>query len=257
MKYKIFQITGFVFEMIGLLILTTLSIMFFIASIDNMKLQTRIKKFVNSATFEMQSGNTCYYYVESDELDCETIKLNYYSNGNLANPTLGNVGDMFVMPQSRIDYVPFSMEFITYLFGGHAGINVEHNKLVEAMGGSADAMFINLNPSDLFYEERTVVGLRVKAPIEDRMKAVETAKSLVGKPYNYLFVLNTKDRYYCTDICHRIFSDEFGLDYSIDTNGFHVSCQDIMKSDDVFITYVKIVKDGKTHIYYLKNTNIK
>ena len=50
------------------------------------------------------------------------------------------------------------------------------------------------------------------------------------------------------------YSKEFGLNYKIDKNGFHVSVQDLMKSKETIITYVKIVEGSKTHIYYLKST---
>lgn len=254
MKYNIFQTTIFVIEMILLLVVTTLAIMFTWASIDNISTQNEIKKFINSATFETQVGNVRYYYVVSDEIDEDAIQFNYSSSGNLMNPTLGAPGDIFVMPESKIDYVPFSVDFITYLFGGHAGLVVDNNMLVEAMGGSASQMFVFKNHTDLFYEDRTVVGLRVKnSTKEERMKAVEDAKSIVGKPYNMLFVLNTKDRYYCTDICNRIYSKEFGQKYKIDTNGFHVSCQDLIKSKDTMITFVKVIEGNTVHIYYLKN----
>ena len=255
MKYKIFQITGFIFEMLALLVIFTLSIMFCCASIDNIKMQNQIKDFIEQATFEFEANNVRYYYIECDDLDEEVLTINYNSNGVASRPTLGAPGDLFVMPESRMDYIPFSMEFITYLFGGHAGVVIENNKIIEAMGGASDQMYVFENPTDLFYEERTVVGLRVVGSTkEERMRACENARSIIGKPYNMLFVLNTKDRYYCTDICNRIYSKEFGLDYKIDKNGFHVSCQDLMKSKDTMITYVKIVDGKTTHIYYLKNT---
>lgn len=255
MKYKIFHTTFFVLEMIMLLVITTLAIMFTVASIDNIRMQNQIKDFIKDATFEMETGNVRYYYIESDEIDEDTIKLNYSSTGAMLNPTLGAIGDLFVMPESRINYIPFSAEFITYLFGGHAGVVVSDTMIVEAMGGSKPQMFVFKNYTDLFTEERTVVGLRVKdATKEERMKAAENAQSIIGKPYNMLFVLNTQDRYYCTDICNRIYSKEFGLNYKIDKNGFHVSVQDLMKSKETIITYVKIVEGSKTHIYYLKST---
>lgn len=254
MKYKIFQITGFVFEMLGLLVVITLAIMFCCASFDNISMQNEIKEFIKNAEFQMQEGNVRYYAIESDEIEEDTITFNYASNGKMTNPTLGAPGDLFVMPESRMDYIPFSMEFITYLFGGHAGVVVHNNMLVEAMGGSSSQMFVFKNPTDLFYEGRTVVGLRViGASKEEKEMAIKAANSIVGKPYNMLFVLNTKDRYYCTDICNRIYSKEFGGRYKIDTNGFHVSCQDLIKSKDTMITYVKIVEGDITHIYYLKN----
>lgn len=255
MKYKIFQITGFVFEMLGLLIVLTLAIMFCVASFENISMQNEIKEFIESATFEMEENNVRFYYIPCDDLEEDTITINYAFNGKMVNPTLGAPGDLFVMPESRMDYVPFSMEFITYLFGGHAGVVSYNGKIIEAMGGSSDQMYVFENPTDLFYEGRTVVGLRVKnATKEEKIKALNAAKSIIGKPYNMLFVLNTKDRYYCTDICNRIYSKEFGGRFKIDTNGFHVSCQDLIKSKDTMITYVKIVEGDITHIYYLKNT---
>ena len=248
------KITIYVIEMFLLLIITTLAIMFTAASIDNIRVQNQIKEFINDATFERQVGNIKFYYIESDEIDEDTITLNYSSTGSMMNPTLGATGDLFVMPESRIDVIPFSMEFITYLFGGHAGVIIDNNMIVEAMGGTSNEMFVFKNYTDLFTEERTVVGLRVKdATKEERIKAANNANSLVGKPYNMLFVLNTKDRYYCTDLCHRIYSKEFGQRFKIDKNGFHVSCQDLIKSDETMITFVKIKEKGITHIYYLKN----
>ena len=44
------------------------------------------------------------------------------------------------------------------------------------------------------------------------------------------------------------------MDWQIDINGFHVSIQDLFRSRDTSITFVKYVKDGKTYIYYLKKT---
>ena len=172
----------------------------------------------------------------------------------MLNPTLGAIGDLFVMPESRINYIPFSAEFITYLFGGHAGVVVSDTMIVEAMGGSKPQMFVFKNYTDLFTEERTVVGLRVNASKEERSQAALNAKTLIGKRYNYWFILNTKDNYYCSDLCSRIYGEEFGMEYQIDTNGFHVSIQDLFRSRDTSITFVKYVKDGKTYIYYLKKT---
>ena len=126
MGIKIFKITFYVIEMLLLLVVTTLAIMFTAASIDNIKTQNQIKEFIKDATYERQVGNIKFYYIESDEIDEPTITLNYSTTGNMMNPTLGAPGDIFIMPESRIDVIPFSMEFITYLFGGHAGIVLEN-----------------------------------------------------------------------------------------------------------------------------------
>jgi uncharacterized protein YycO len=130
----------------------------------------------------------------------------------------------------------------------------DNKNIIEAMGGSSDQSFVYETYTDLFIEERTVVGLRVNASKEERSQAALNAKTLIGKRYNYWFILNTKDNYYCSDLCSRIYGEEFGMEYQIDTNWFHVSIQDLFRSRDTSITFVKYVKDGKTYIYYLKKT---
>ena len=60
MKYKIFQITGFVFEMLGLLIVLTLAIMFCVASFENISMQNEIKEFIDYLDiFEKYRNKNC------------------------------------------------------------------------------------------------------------------------------------------------------------------------------------------------------
>ena len=246
---KAYKIALFTIEMLLSVVFLTLTIMFTVASIHNIKMNDDIKAFIDSATFEFQEGNTYYYVVETTGLDTPTI-----DNEKAYAPLLGATGDIFLMPQSRMSYFPFFAEFVSYLFGGHAGIVIDDGKrLVEAMGGSPGESHVYNYSTDLYTEERMVVGLRVKASKEEREQAANNAQALVGKNYNYLFVLNTEDNYYCTDVCSRVYGKEFGMNYNIDTNGFHVSLQDLYRSEDTYITFVKYKVGNETHIYYLKN----
>ena len=252
MKYKIYNILLFSVEMIFSLVLLIISIMFIVASIHNIKMTESIKEFINSATFETEVDGTYYYIVESDKITEDTIIRENVTD----KPKLGNTGDIFLMPQSRMDYIPFFAEFVSYLFGGHAGVVIENGKrLIEAMGGSSDEGFVFNQPTDLHSESRTVVGVRVDASLTEREQAAQNALSLVGEKYNYLFIFNTLNAYYCTDVCNRVYGKEFGMNYSIDTNGFHVSLQDLFRSKDTFITFVKYKQGDKTYVYYLKNSN--
>lgn len=256
MKNKAYDIAVFSIEMFFSLLLLIISIMFIVASIHNIKMTEEIKEFINSATFELESNNTYYYTVECDDLDVEVINRNKINENLYGIPKLGNTGDLFLMPQSRMEYFPFFSEFVSFLFGGHAGVVIDGGKrLIEAMGGSIDDGFIYNEPADLYDEERTVVGLRVDTSKETREQAAQNALSLVGKKYNYFYIFNTRNAYYCTDVCNRIYGKEFGMDYRIDTNGFHVSLQDLFRSKDTYITFVKYKQGDKTYIYYLKNTS--
>ena len=246
---KSYKIAMFTIEMIFSLLFLILSIMFIVASIHNIKMTEEIKGFIDSASFEYQEGNNYYYTVEVDSLDSPAIDTTVPEF-----PTLGNTGDIFLMPQSRMDYVPLFAEFVSYLFGGHAGVVIDNGRrTIEAMGGSSSESFVYNQSSDLYAEERTVVGMRVDCSIEERKQAADNALKLVGKDYNYLFIFNTLNSYYCTDVCSRVYGKEFGMKYNIDTNGFHVSLQDLFRSKDTYISFVKYKIGNETHIYYLKN----
>ena len=252
MNNKAFKIASFVIEMLFSVVFLILSIMFIVASIHNIKMTEEIKNFIDSARFEYQSGDNYYYVVESDKIEEETINTTVSNN-----PILGNTGDIFLMPQSRMDYVPLFAEFVSYLFGGHAGVVIDDGLyLVEAMGGSPGENFVYEQSSDLYTEERTVIGMRVDATLAEREQAALNAQNLVDQLYNYFFIFNTKNSYYCTDLCSRVYGKEFGMNYVKDTNGFHVSLQDLFRSKDTYITFVKYKVDGKTYIYYLKNSNL-
>ena len=252
MENKVYEVLKFSFEIVLYLIITIVSVMFTWASISNIIFSEKVKSFIDSAEFESEENNIVYYTVEDDSLDEATITKKEVIDNIYKSPILGAPGDIFVMPQSRMEYVPFCSSFITYLFGGHAGIVSDNEQLIESMGGSLDEGYVFLNETDLYSEERTVIGLRVKAPYEDRKKALESAKGLIGKRYNYWFIINTKDAYYCMDICSRIYDEEFGLDYKLDENSFHATVQDFLFSKDTKISFVKYKHEGKTYIYYLK-----
>ena len=255
MKSKIYQIALFSFEMICLSIIFIVCMLFTVASISNMLMSKRVKDFIDSATFEREMNDIRYYSVECDDLDEETIVIKEPDGRFFESPDLGTAGDIYVMPQSRIEYFPMLSSFISYLFGGHAGVITENQMLVEAMGGTSEEGYVYWYNTDLLREERTVIGLRVDAPIEDRKQASSNAMSLIGKKYNYWFIFNTKDKYYCMDICSRIYSKQFGLDYKLDSNGFHVTVQDLFHNKNTKISFVKYIHGDKTYIYYLKKSN--
>ena len=215
MKNKAYNIATFAIEMFFSIILLILAIMFTVASIHNIKMTEDIKTFIDCATFEQEINGTYYYVVETNDDIEYTININEMTGLS----KLGNTGDLFLMPQSRIEVFPFVAQFISYLFGGHAGIVIDGGKrLVEAMGGTIEQGFVYNEPTDLFTEERTVVGMRVNASMEERGQAAQNALTLVGAKYNYLYIFNTLNAYYCTDLCHRVYGKEFGMDYIIDTN---------------------------------------
>ncbi|HLT00087.1 MAG TPA: hypothetical protein VK005_01205 [Acholeplasma sp.] len=77
--------------------------------------------------------------------------------------------------------------------------------------------------------------------------------------YNYLFIFDTQDKFYCTDLVTRAWAQvntNSNPNYNLDKDGFIPSDYDILLSDDVYITIYKETitnEDGnqEIHVYYL------
>lgn len=213
--------------------------------------------------------------------------------------SIGTKGDIFVTPQSPFPHIPVFHQFMSYNFGGHAAINNGENGHIESTGypapnesiwdiitdsGNNDGNYsvtVNDNPFpymlgaehrksdpefDFYgYNYRTkMVGLRVKGVTEGQIdKAVDFASSLVDKNiYNFLYFLNTANKYYCTDLVSRAYqsamvSNHRAKHYSrvLNDDGFITSVSDLILSKDTYIHYYIEIIDGIMHIYYLEDVN--
>lgn len=109
-----------------------------------------------------------------------------------------------------------------------------------------------------YYRDK-FIGLRVNTTNEVREAATNNAFELYlnNVPYNYLFWLDTKEKYYCSDFVVRVYEsvlDENGKKIvNLNNDGFIVSINDIILSQDIYISYYfEVDKNGVEHIYYLK-----
>lgn len=106
------------------------------------------------------------------------------------------------------------------------------------------------------------VALKVKATKEEREKAMQRAEDMLGDPYNYTFVFNTKNAHYCTDILSKAYAV---VDKDLNEDHFITTAQDIIISEDTFIFVYKeenktIVDEnqkllGTHNVYYLDDGN--
>lgn len=234
-----------------------------------------------------------YYEVKSDyELDSET----YIIDNNKFY--LGNVGDIIVSRQFPFPQIPIVNGFVTYYFGGHAAMISGVDEVLEIAGfldsgeNIFDYVFLNVdqtpdhgltgavvqkapnyfldpnfrNVSEKEYRyfgsyyRKKVISLRVIAPEQDRFDAVQAFKKLEEdvKVYNYLFFLDTKNKYYCTDIMTRTYEslvdDNDKQKYTLNDDGFITSVNDLILSKNTIISnYFEVDKNGVEHIYYLTN----
>ncbi len=227
----------------------TCSILTVDAVIENISVNNQLNDFLSKGVYIEELNGIHYYQVDiEEELTSPSIEI--INN----RPYSTTKGDIFVNRESVLNMFPFVAEFITFYFGGHAGIVVDRTKVIETTGMESNPEdnvvikgYNNIFSSSL---KRSAIGLRVKANEEEINKAMTYAESKVGALYNYSFVLNRKNTFYCTDIVARSFGKEAGLDFNLDKDGIAVSCNDLINSEDTFITYYSFYIDNEMHLYY-------
>ncbi len=100
------------------------------------------------------------------------------------------------------------------------------------------------------YEDTSLIN-------EDTTQLLDFGRSLVGRGlYNYLWVFDTEYKYYCSDLVSRAFenmSQTNGRSYNLNQDGFITTINDIIISDDLYLTIFKETIDGIIHIYYLED----
>lgn len=211
---------------------------------------------------------------------------------------LGQSGDIFLTQESPFPNVFGVHQFVTYYFGGHATIVSDTNTLYEATGladsletivdtikhpgnephdfsltaqEKSSNMWLNPNyrsESDPDYEKygsyyrNKFIGVRVKDITEEQLQGINDFGDTVKDQalYNYLFFLDMKYKYYCTDLVSRAYQSvmvepEEQKSYAtvLNDDGFITSVNDIILSNDTYISvYVEII-DDVVHIYHLED----
>lgn len=221
---------------------------------ENINVKYQIKNFTDSGVFIQQIDDFYLYEVEVDyELNSPSINFNEYGL-----PITSTPGDIFIYRESTLDEnfpnILFLKYYISYYFGGHAGVIVDEFNTIETNGAysEGDKNIVDLCENNIMYSpsNRDVVGLRVDASKEDVDKSLNYLHNAVGKPYNYTFIFNKANSYYCTDLVARAYGKEAGLPYDLDVDGIATSCNDLIISKDTCITYYMVYNGSEKHLYY-------
>ena len=213
---------------------------------------------------------------------------------------LGKKGDVFVTQESPFPKIFGFNQLMRIFVGGHAALNNGNNQFIEATGfPQADERIIDIikdesegahdfsvgvnqsatnywmlpdyrgenDPSypyyGSYYREKFIV-LRVKNLEEETLnKTMEYAnKHLMNRSlYNFLFFLDTHNKFYCTDFISRSYrygmqneNSDISYPLTLNDNGFVTTVNDLILSDDTYITAYVENSDGLRHIYYLADT---
>ncbi len=255
--------------------------------------------FEYEETIEYSYGNvqTRRYYKVSRETSYELgdTRSVFYDD---TRKFLGQKGDIFVAQDSPFPYKPLIHLFVSYNFGGHAAIKSDDNRFIEAVGfpqegetvldfilhpgnephdysATVNKSYSNywLNPvyrpeSDQEYPyygrnyRKRFVGLRVKDISDEQLDgAIQYADDKVGKNlYNFLFFLDMKYKFYCTDLVSRAYqsvmveeSKQRNYSKALNDDRFITSVNDLILSDETYITFYAEIIDDIWHIYYLED----
>lgn len=109
-----------------------------------------------------------------------------------------------------------------------------------------------------FYRNK-IVGIRVKDISDEEIdEVIDIASDLVDNAlYNYMFFLDYYNKYYCTDLISRTYSNAVNSNnkkININDDGFITSINDIVLSEDSYIFfYWEVVKENNINMYYLSN----
>ncbi|MBE0700423.1 MAG: hypothetical protein IH571_01935 [Acholeplasmataceae bacterium] len=213
---------------------------------------------------------------------------------------LGQKGDIFVTQQSPFPDVLGFHQFMSFYYGGHAAIHDGNGRFLEATGFpdpdesvwdiikypgdqphdfSVSVSRSQTNywlrkgyrqKSDPLYEyygphyRTEFIGLRYKHVTEEMIDGVvDYASDVVERKalYNFLFFLDTKYKFYCTDLVSRAYQNVvLGLEAgeeepyyakSLNDDGFITSVNDIVLSKETYMHFYVEIIDEVVHIYYL------
>ena len=112
------------------------------------------------------------------------------------------------------------------------------------------------------YYRPEFIGIRVKDVTEDQIDgAVEFANDKVDfNLYNFTFFLDLEYKYYCTDLISRAYQsvlveekDQRNYSRSLNDDRFVTTVNDMILSDDTYLTFYVEIIDEVIHIYYLED----
>jgi len=209
-----------------------------------------------------------YYRVEPVH-DYEDVSRPVF---NVEDRLIGSKTDIIVTnrnPMRDHKNIGWATGFLAKAFYlGHATLNAddEGSEMFEVIGNGSTAADneVSLASNDwITYEEwlgvdgvsPMIVGLRVKNTTEEqRNQTVAYAEAQIGKPYNFSFIFNRNNSYYCTDLVSRAFSSA-GINVNYDY--FATTGNDLISSREVYVIFIRetVVVAGikQYNIYFLSN----
>lgn len=251
-----------------LLIIIGLALIFLInGHSERIIINKQIKDFKERAVYVGEDPFliNVHYYKVPKEYDYEDNSRNTY---NMETRTIGSKTDVIITNRNPMRGVAVLDPLVGYLssnfFVGHSSMNANDDGTImyEVVGNSSNpennSVIKSRNDWDIYLKDTQspiIVGMRIKDTTnEQRDKMVDYASMQVGKGYNYTFIFNRANTFYCTDLVSRS-AKYAGLNINYDY--FATTGNDMIVSKNTYMFFYRDIefKDGKNifNVYYLEN----
>ncbi len=222
-----------------------------LVEIEGHSANKKINNFIERGVYVATINKTEYYKVV-EKYDYENAKNVIKEHEDIY---VGSVGDIYISSKDPLDF--FLTKYLSKrLRIGHAAIVQSENAktMVEVTGNSTKENNVVKEVSNTWLEKRNeeITVLRIKNINEESKQKIQNSlKEKYGLSYNYIFLIHAENRYYCLDLCSRVY-EEIGMD--IDKKAIITFGSSMIKNDNTYIIYhkIKVQNDNINYrVYYL------
>lgn len=257
---------------------------------EHIKIRQKVRNFTKLGVLQEDiSTDKIKFYKVSRETYCpDEYYRDAFYNGELTEP--GAEGDIFLSQQAPYPTLPGIYEFVSFYFGGHAAYVGPDNIIYDIAGyptvgetllgvyfkggketvvsGSynywLDPTYTNESEGNYryfgSYYRKEFFGIRVKGVSEEEVAEVTKFMEHLDEikaQYNFQYIFNKKNRYYCTDMMERAYNSITNSDgnrkYNLNNDWVAVTVNDLLLSKDIYFSfYVKTDENDVKHIYYVE-----
>ncbi len=233
-----------------IILICFISIIIFIISTttyENIRFHVKLNGFLdNQILLESKSDEkNKYYYKENSKY----YDINYMYPGNFC--------DILVTTDSSINF-PVVHSLLSLTVGGHAGLcGLNYNDKYYAITSydSVDTAYNEIDnkttvyPKDRWNNEIEFPSyfiLRVDLTKDQMYKVFNEVVSCLGDPYNLTFLLDTKNKSYCSDLISKAFRT---IDINLNYDFGATTVIDLLASKYTTIVGYKVYKNGINYFY--------
>lgn len=224
--------------------------------VEKIIIDQEILEFKARGVFLSEDNDTSYYIV-SKKYDYEDTSRPILNMLDLSS--LGSKGDILITnrnPLSESVIVGWISE-LTWI--GHCALvsSADGKQTIHIVGNQSRAENVVQEVENKWitwgHDDQKIAMVRVKNISEEAIdKALDYARSKIGYPYNYTFLFNQSNSFYCSDLVSRSI-EEAGI--KINYDNLLTTGADILVSKNTYLVYYRekkvINNEEKYFVYFL------